>query len=213
MLELFGKKIPLSSGARILLLAPGTGAAFLVSGLRGEKAAFGWTLLDSATERLGVVKSSLTPSGERPARCVVGSATRLPFKRHAFDAVISFEALVAVRPPWTVLAEFHRVLAPDGTLILFEPQSLGFFSALRDKISGPGKRVFSLAEIKSRLARGDYTVDAIDEFDAVNGLKRPSYCIRAIKRDNPVEPVPQFLTAKEMIERRKKNIPKGEELP
>ena len=209
MLELFGKKILLSPGARILLLAPGPGAAFLVAALRGEKAAFNWTLLDSATERLNVVKNALAGN----ARRVAGSATRLPFKRHAFDAVISFEALVAVRPPWTVLAEFHRVLAPDGTLILFEPQSLGFFSALRDKISGPGKRVFPLAEIKSRLARGDYTVDAIDEFNAINGLKRPSYCIRAIKRDNPVEPVPQFLTAKEMIERRKKNIPKGEELP
>jgi hypothetical protein len=41
----------------------------------------------------------------------------------------------------------------------------------------------------------------------------PVYCALGIKKENPAEPVPQFLTAKEMIERRKKKIPAGEELP
>lgn len=158
-------------------------------------------------------ESRLRQMVTRRKRCVLGQATRLPFHRHTFEAILSFEALYSIRPPWTALAEFHRVLVPEGKLVLFEPQSLGFLSSLRDKVSGPGKRVFPLEEIKSRLARGDYSIDAIEELPAVKGYPRPAYCIRAIKRENPAEPVPQFLTAREMMERRKKAHPAGEELP
>jgi len=207
LLALFGKEIPLAEGAAVLLLAPGPNARALVSQIGGSKSAFRWTVLDSSILRLKEL--SIAPG----ARSVLGQARRLPFKRHAFNAVLSLEALYAIRPPWTVLAEFHRVLVPDGKLILIEPQSLGFFSNLRDKISGPGKRVFPLDEIKFRLARGDYSVESVETHEKLSGFSRPAYCIRAIKKENPAEPVPQFLTAKEMMERRKKAHPAGEELP
>jgi hypothetical protein len=36
--------------------------------------------------------------------------------------------------------------------------------------------------------------------------------VTALKKENAVEPVPQYTTAKELIERRK-NFPKGDQLP
>ena len=193
---------------RILLVTPGPHGAELLPELFASFAAHSLTVLESSLERLRKLSTA-----RANVRRVQGQATRLPFKRHSFEAVLSFEALYSIRPPWTALAEFHRVLVPNGALILMEPSRLGFFSTMRDKISGPGKRVFSLAEIKYRMARGDYAIDKVESLNAGNGMTRPAYFIRAVKLENAVEPAPQFLTAKEMIERRKNKPAKGEELP
>jgi len=162
------------------------------------------TVLDSSSRRLSAA------SGQR---CVRGQATRLPFVRHGFDCILSFESLYSIRPPWTVIAEFHRVLVPDGTLILLEPARHGFFSQLRDRISGPGKRIYSVDEIKYRLARADWEIQAVEESNGASEMPGRFYCVRALKKENAAEPVPQFLTAREMIERRKNKAPVGEELP
>ena len=197
----------LKNSSRVLLVTPGPHGAKLLPELVALFASHSLVVLESSLERLRKL-----PNRAGIGR-VQGKGTRLPFKRHSFDAVLSFEALYSIRPAWTALAEFHRVLEPNGTLILMEPSRLGFFSAMRDKISGPGKRVFSLDEIKFRMARGDYAIDRIESLKAGDGMARPSYFVRATKLENAAEPAPQFLTAKEMIERRKNKAPKGEELP
>jgi len=202
VLEVFNQNLSLRDSARVLLLVPGPHAPALVTGIRCDAGTLRWTMLDSSRERLNELRLPLLQSAQH----VLGKATRLPFRKHSFDAVISFEALFAIRPPWTVLAEFHRVLEPDGTLILFEPQSLGFFSSLRDKLHGPGKRVFPLDELKFRLKRCDYAVESIGELHGVPGFSRPAFCVRATKIENPVEPAPEVTTTREMLERRKNKL-------
>jgi SAM-dependent methyltransferase len=198
----------LAGGERLLIVTPGPHGPELLPRLVERFASHPLTVLDSALKRLTPI------AAEHPSlACVRGTATRLPFKRHSFEAIFSFESLYAIRPPWTTLAEFHRTLVPNGKLILMEPLRLGVFSALRDKISGPGKRVFSLEEVKFRLARGDYGIEKVESHQRTTMLDVPSYCVCAIKLENPAEPAPQFLTAKEMLERRKKIIPQGEQLP
>ncbi|HYF50866.1 MAG TPA: methyltransferase domain-containing protein [Planctomycetota bacterium] len=163
--------------------------------------------LDSSAERLS--------SGARVA-CVRGQATRLPFARHSFNAVLSFEALYSIRPPWTVLAEFHRVLVPNGNLVLLEPARHGVFSALRDKVAGPGKRVFDLEEVRRRLVRGDYEIQKIEGPQPLSGMPFPAWCVLANKIEFAAEPAPSFHTAKELIEKRKQRTgtsPSNDELP
>jgi len=199
---------PLSGSERLLLVTPGPHGAEYLGALVAEFAGHTCTVLESNVRRLSKLPASSKKSGR-----ILGRATRLPFKRHSFDAVLSFESLYAIRPPWTVLAEFHRVLVPEGKLLLVEPACHGFFSMLRDRLTGPGKRIFPLDEVKFRLARGDYAVDRTEENLRIDGTRWPLYCVHAIKKENPAEPVPQFTTAREMMERRKKKIPAGEELP
>ncbi|MEK7856054.1 MAG: class I SAM-dependent methyltransferase [Acidobacteriota bacterium] len=198
----------LSGTERLLLLTPGPHGEQILPELLKQLSGHDCVVLESDRRRLLDVGN-----GSTKVHRVLGRAARLPFVKHSFDAILSFESLYAIRPPWTVLAEFHRVLVPDGKLILFEPAAHGVFSALRDRIAGPGKRIFTPEEVKFRLARGDWDIQQLEEIASVAGMRHPAYCVRAIKKENPAEPVPQFLTAKEMIERRKKKHPQGEELP
>lgn len=50
-----------------------------------------------------------------------GDATRLPYEDDCFDAVVSFETLEHLEEQDRLLAEFRRVLRPDGFLLISSP--------------------------------------------------------------------------------------------
>lgn len=50
-----------------------------------------------------------------------GDCTDLPFEDHAFDCIVSFETLEHLEDQQGMLAEFDRILAPDGFLLLSSP--------------------------------------------------------------------------------------------
>jgi ubiquinone/menaquinone biosynthesis C-methylase UbiE len=51
------------------------------------------------------------------ARFVTGSALDLPFEHAAFDAIVSLETLEHLEDPARAVAEFRRVLKPQGVLV------------------------------------------------------------------------------------------------
>lgn len=164
-------------------------------------------LLDAKSSRLKSLAGALsTKTG------VLGRAPRLPFRRHSFDAIVALEALFAIRPPWTVIAEFHRVLAPEGKLILLEPSREGVFSKVRSRLLGPGKRVYAMDEVENRLTRADFAIDDARELPNPAPYPLSAYLIVATKKENMAEPVPQVITTRE-LRSRQKPYPKGEELP
>ncbi|WP_376692635.1 class I SAM-dependent methyltransferase [Wenzhouxiangella sp. EGI_FJ10409] len=50
-----------------------------------------------------------------------GNATKLPYDDGSFDVVVSFETLEHLEAQETLLAEFRRVLRPDGFLVISSP--------------------------------------------------------------------------------------------
>lgn len=52
---------------------------------------------------------------------VFGSVTELPFGANSFDVILCTEVLEHVSEPQETLLEFHRVLKPEGALILSVP--------------------------------------------------------------------------------------------
>ena len=181
----------LTGAERLLLVAPGASGPALITAWLQKYSPHSAFVVEPDRARLEGMKRAA-----KHGTFVLSRVTNLPFKRHAFDVVLAVECLTASRPAATALAELRRVLKPDGKLLLLEPIQRGWCS----------KRGFALDDLKARLSHADFEiVEAQVEHDL--------NCVCAVKRENPAEPVPQYLTAKEMIERRKKKPPVGEELP
>ena len=72
---------------------------------------------------------------------------RLPFKDASFDAVLCLEVLEHLYCPIRLLAEFWRVLQPDGELVVTTPNAWSWWNFLRHWMTG---------SITSRVQRGVY---------------------------------------------------------
>jgi ubiquinone/menaquinone biosynthesis C-methylase UbiE len=65
----------------------------------------------------------------------------LPFMDSSFDCVIITEVLEHVYCPYRVLEEVHRVLRPDGKLVLSVPNNLSSSNILRHLVNRPGRQM------------------------------------------------------------------------
>jgi len=101
-------------GRRVLDAACGEGYG---SALLAERAA-AVTGVDLSAEAVAHAQRRYT-AGNLSFR--VADGTALPFDDDAFDCVISFETLEHLREQQALLAEFRRVLAPGGFLLISTP--------------------------------------------------------------------------------------------
>lgn len=85
-----------------------------------------------------------------------GDATKeFPYEDNTFDSVICREVLEHVTDPYHVIKEAHRVLKPDGTLLLTTPNS----NNLAYKIKGPNPadgHIFELTEYQLSHVAGQF---------------------------------------------------------
>jgi ubiquinone/menaquinone biosynthesis C-methylase UbiE len=102
-------------------LAPGRQVLDAASG-----EGYGSAILKAAGARR-VVGVDLDPKTAEHARrhhdaeFVVGDVAELPFEEDSFDLVVSFETIEHVAEPSKALAEFRRVLVPDGIFLVSTP--------------------------------------------------------------------------------------------
>ncbi len=98
---------------RTLLIAAGTGLDFKhLPAIRVVAIDFSPTMLARACRR-----TDRTPAH---VLLVAADAMTLPFDAASFDTVITSCSLCSIARPDVALHEIHRVLAPGGTLLLFE---------------------------------------------------------------------------------------------
>ena len=100
------------------LLDCGCGTGFNLSLLQPYGRAFGFDLMERATEW----------TAERGAPVVRADATRLPFASGSFDIATSFDVLETVPDDDAAVAEMARILAPGGAVVLTVP-AFRFLSA------------------------------------------------------------------------------------
>ena len=74
-------------------------------------------------DRATIANAAERYAEEKRVRFVVASCTRLPLARESFDVVVSFETIEHLEAPDqpAMLAEFARVLKPDGVLVVSSP--------------------------------------------------------------------------------------------
>jgi len=114
--EVYGQRILrcLESGKRWLDF--GCGKRLLAGGLEP---------LESALARTPFVGLDLDPENLRgqlyTRRCILADGMHLPFKDASFDLITSNMVVEHLRDPRMAFAEFNRVLAPGGTILLHTP--------------------------------------------------------------------------------------------
>jgi SAM-dependent methyltransferase len=132
------------SAARLVEVGVGTGRIALPLHRRGR----GVVGVDLSVPMLARYRAKAAGLGLPPPPLVVADAARLPLRDGAVDAVLEVHVLHLV-PAWrTVLAEFRRVLAPGGTVLIGRG---GGWSESR----GPRERVLRRFRQLARQAGGD----------------------------------------------------------
>jgi ubiquinone/menaquinone biosynthesis C-methylase UbiE len=126
--------MPVARGRRVLDAACGEGyGSALLAGVAREV-----TGVDVAPD---VVAHATRRYGGANLRFVAGSCAALPLPDAAFDLVVSFETIEHLAEQREMLAEFRRVLAPDGLLLLSSPNQ-PVYAAL-----GPGRNEYHVREL------------------------------------------------------------------
>jgi SAM-dependent methyltransferase len=121
--------------------------------------------LDRAADEVGTTRATFAAMADadeiRPGTFVAtlrGDATALPFRDHAFDAVITSEVLEHVPDDTGALAEVHRVLRPGGilaaTVPTWLPEKISWM--LSDDYHAPAAvgghvRIYSATELKAKM--------------------------------------------------------------
>jgi ubiquinone/menaquinone biosynthesis C-methylase UbiE len=91
------------------------------------------------------------------------NAESLPWPDRTFDAVVSLNALHHLAQVWTVLAEAHRVIKPDGKLVLadFTPEGFDLMERIQEFEGRSHPRgVGNAGEFREWLERHGYRVTA-----------------------------------------------------
>jgi ubiquinone/menaquinone biosynthesis C-methylase UbiE len=83
--------------------------------------------LDVVREHLVTFHRALAGLDDIHCSTVLYDGTRMPFRDGEFDAVLSIETLEHVRSEQQLLSEIHRVLRPDGMLVLSVPNKWWIF--------------------------------------------------------------------------------------
>jgi SAM-dependent methyltransferase len=107
--------LPAVAGRRVLDAACGEGyGSFLLAGAAAE--VIGVDIDDAA-----IAHATGRYAGRPNLRFVRGSCDTLPLDDASVDRVVSFETIEHLSSQAAMLAEFRRVLAPDGVLIISSP--------------------------------------------------------------------------------------------
>jgi ubiquinone/menaquinone biosynthesis C-methylase UbiE len=108
------------AGKEVLDASCGVGYGIEIMARAGAKAVTG---VDISAETIAVAKERF---GRHAAALVEADLRELPFVDDSFDVVVSFETIEHVEEPEKALAELHRVLRPDGVLVISSPNPDGY---------------------------------------------------------------------------------------
>jgi ubiquinone/menaquinone biosynthesis C-methylase UbiE len=156
--------------------------------------------LDLSTASVGAARAACPSAG-----FAVGDAERLPYRSGAFDRIVYNGSAHHLPDLAAALVEAHRVLAPGGRIVLFEPVSSRFTNTVRrlfgdDAAESPAdlahKHDVDPGEVATALRAAGFTAVASDYSDAL------AYPLSGMYTALPMSRAPRLMDALVRLERR-----------
>jgi SAM-dependent methyltransferase len=136
--------------AQATLLDAGCGTGGLIRRLGRRRVSWKWTGVDFSPLALELARERCGATADLRE----GSVTELPFEDCAFDAVVSADVLYHVDDDLAALHEFHRVLRPEGVLVVNVPAYHWLWSYHDEAVHG--RRRYSRGELLEKVAQAGF---------------------------------------------------------
>jgi SAM-dependent methyltransferase len=161
MLTVDFRRLPITSGTRLLDLGCGAGRHAFEAARRGAHV----VALDSdrgELDQVSAIAAAMDEAGEIPAgasiRAAAGDATSMPFRDGAFDIVIASEVMEHIPADQRAMHEVARVLRPGGVAAVTVPAWLPericwLLSDDYHNVPGGHVRIFTRHELETKLGR------------------------------------------------------------
>lgn len=134
------------------------------------------------TTGIDVSETAIGAARERGVRSVIiMDGARLEFADCSFELVIASDVIEHVEHAEAALREWHRVLTPGGTLIVFAP-AFQFLWSSHDEVNRHYRR-YSRRELKQSLERAEFVVERLSYWNGL--LTVPGAALSLIKRVLP----------------------------
>ena len=161
MLTVDFRRLPITSGTRLLDLGCGAGRHAFEAARRGAHV----VAMDSdrgELDQVSAIAAAMDEAGEIPAgasiRAAAGDATSMPFRDGAFDIVIASEVMEHIPADQRAMHEVARVLRPGGVAAVTVPAWLPericwLLSDDYHNVPGGHVRIFTRHELETKLGR------------------------------------------------------------
>lgn len=130
------------------ILDAGCASGILISFLK-EKGITNVYGIDNSKEAIKMCKKTLK-------NVFLMDASKTRFKKESFDIIIASDILEHIENEEKTLSEWHRILKPDGTLILFVP-AFNFLWSVHDKINNHQRR-YNMMQLRESLDKNRFLI-------------------------------------------------------
>ena len=138
-------------------------------------------MLAKRTRLVAIDRAPINPEATEFSLAAQANALALPFKAHVFDAVFIFDVLEHIESDRLALREIHRVLAPNGRLLITVPAFMMLYG--RQDVVSEHKRRYRRGPLSRLLGETGFDVEYASYFNTV--LFPPIAAVRLLRRVFP----------------------------
>lgn len=132
------------------LLDAGCGTGGLIRRLVPRRSGWRWTGIELSPVAVGLARDRIGAIAD----LLTGSVTALPFENCTFDAVVAADVLYHLDDDMAALREFHRVLRPDGILVVNVPSYRWLWSYHDEAVDG--RRRYGRGELLKKIGHAGF---------------------------------------------------------